>query len=104
MDKLIKEAPQVADAFFAMTKSIRESSALETKVNELVLIGVFTASRSLRGLKTHTERALQAGATRGEIISAVYLALPVCGIASVNMALNEVIACIGQELEECVSG
>lgn len=94
MRNLINEVPKVADAFFALTAAIRESSVLEPKQNELTLIGIFTASRSLKGIHTHVERAIKHGATKEEIISCIFLALPVCGIASVNMALDEAMAAI----------
>lgn len=94
MKNLINEAPKVAEAFFNLTAAIRGSSALPSKINELVLIGIFTASRSLKGIKTHVTRALEAGATKEEIVSAIYLALPVCGISSVNIALDEALQMI----------
>ena len=102
MKNLINEAPKVAEAFFNLTAAIRESSVLGTKTNELVLIGVFTASRSLKGIKTHVDRALQAGATQDEIVSAIYLALPVCGIGSVNAALDEAMLAIKNHMPEKV--
>lgn len=97
MKNLIDKAPKVAEAFFNLTAAIRESSVLDNKTNQLVLIGIFTASRSLKGIKTHVERALAAGATQDEIISAIYLALPVCGVASVNMALDEALQWISTQ-------
>ena len=54
-----------------------------------VLLGVFTGNRAIKGIATHVERALELGATKEEIISAIYLALPVCGIANVNLALEQ---------------
>ena len=94
MKQLMDKAPKVADAFFSMTAAIRESSALDTKTNELILLGILTANRALRGIVTHATRALEAGATEEELISSVYLALPICGIANVNMALSEVLTTI----------
>ena len=79
-----------------MTAAIRKSFTLDKKINELILIGIFTASRSLKGIHTHVERAIEAGANKDEIVSAIYLALPVCGIASVNMALTEALQAIGK--------
>ena len=88
MKNLIAEAPSVAEAFFALTASIRERSVLLPKQNELILIGIFTASKAMKGLVTHITRALEAGANKDEIISAIVLALPITGIANVNMALD----------------
>lgn len=88
MKHLVTEAPGISDAFFNLTAQIRAHSCLGTKTNELVLLGIFTAARSPKGLVTHTERALEAGATREEVISAIVLALPVCGIGAVNQSLE----------------
>lgn len=88
MKHLISEAPGVSDAFFNLTAQIRSKSSLGAKTNELVLLGIFTASRSPKGLVTHIERALEAGATRDDILSAIILALPVAGIGAVNQALD----------------
>lgn len=96
MKNLIEEAPKVAEAFFDLTAAIRESSSLEPKIRELVLLGIFTASRSLKGIQTHVERALESGAKKDEIVSAIYSALPVCGVASVNTALDSALSTISE--------
>lgn len=88
MQHLIAEAPGISDAFFNLTAQIRSHSCLGAKTNELVLLGIFTAARSPKGLVTHIQRALDSGATKDEIISAIVLALPVSGIGSVNQALE----------------
>lgn len=88
MKHLIEHAQPVADAFFNLTASIRSQSSLDTKVNELVLIGIFTAARSHKGIITHLQRAIEAGASEEDIRSAIILALPVCGIGAVNQALD----------------
>ena len=88
MKHLISESPNVADAFFNLTAQIRQFSCLGTKTNELVLMGIFTAARSPKGIVTHLTRALEAGATKEEIISAITLALPVVGIGAVNQSLD----------------
>lgn len=107
MKHLIAEAPGVADAFFNLTAQIRAHSRLGKKQNELVLMGIFTASRALKGIVTHVQRALEAGATKEEIISAIVLALPVVGIGGVNQALDtamETIAAVQKEQANALSG
>lgn len=88
MKYLIQEAKNVADSFFDLTKAIRSRSVLSQKENELVLIGIFTAQRAIKGIHTHVERAVQNGATKDEVLSAIILALPVVGIGKVNEALE----------------
>ena len=92
MKNIIAHAPQVADAFFAFTRAIRESSALDPKTMELVLVGIFAAHRGLRGIGTHVERAAAAGASRAEILSAIMLAIPVVGITNVTLAVDAALA------------
>lgn len=89
MKNMMQEAPNVAQGFFDLAKSVKQYSTLDEKVNELIIIGVFTAHRGLRGINTHVERAMAAGATKQEIISAILLALPIVGITDVNLALDQ---------------
>jgi alkylhydroperoxidase/carboxymuconolactone decarboxylase family protein YurZ len=94
MKNMIKEAPDVAQGFFDLAKSVKQYSPLDEKTNELILLGVFTAHRGLRGIHTHVDRAMDEGATKEEIISAVLLALPIIGITDTNLALDEAITAI----------
>jgi len=89
MKNMMQEAPDVAQSFFDLAKSVKQYSPLDEKVNELVIIGIFSAHRGLRGINTHVERAIAAGATKEEVIAAILLALPIVGITDVNMALDQ---------------
>jgi len=88
MKHLIKEAKDVADSFQHLIKAIHERSVFSKKQNELMLIGIFTADKALRNLQTHIKKALEHGATKDEIISAILLALPAIGINRVSEALS----------------
>lgn len=88
MKHLISEAKDVADSFAALIKSINERSVFSKKLNELILIGIFTADKAHRNLQIHVKKALENGATKDEIISAILLALPVTGINRVSEALS----------------
>lgn len=89
MKNMMQEAPQVAQSFFDLAKSVKQYSPLDEKANELIIIGIFSAHRGLRGINTHVERAMAAGATKEEVIAAILLALPIVGITDVNMALDQ---------------
>lgn len=89
MKNMMQEAPDVAQSFFDLAKSVKQYSPLDEKVNELIIIGIFSAHRGLRGINTHVERAMAAGATKEEVIAAILLALPIVGITDVNMALDQ---------------
>lgn len=94
MKNMMKEAPAVAQSFFDLAKSVKQYSPLDEKTNELIILGVFTAARGLRGIDTHVERALNEGATKEEIIAAVLLALPIIGITDTNLALDQTVEAI----------
>lgn len=89
MKNMMAEAPNVAQGFFDLAKSVKQFSTLDEKTNELIILGVFTAHRGLRGINTHVERAMDAGATKEEIIAAILLALPIVGITDTNLALDQ---------------
>src|SRR5439155_289234 len=94
---IIREAPEVAEAFFSLTRSVKSYSPLDEKTNELVLVGIFAAHRGLRGLHTHVTRAVDEGASKEEILAAILLALPVVGITDITLAVEQALA----TLEQC---
>lgn len=96
MKDIIREAPQVAEAFFNLTRNIKDYSPLDEKTNELILLGVFAAHRGLRGIHTHVERAVAEGATKEEILAAILLALPVVGITDIALAVERAVETLAQ--------
>jgi alkylhydroperoxidase/carboxymuconolactone decarboxylase family protein YurZ len=100
MKNMMQEAPDVAQSFFDLAKSVKQYSPLDEKVNELIIIGIFSAHRGLRGINTHVERAMAAGATKEEVIAAILLALPIVGITDVNMALDQAMETIAMTVEK----
>ncbi len=100
-DSVLKnEAPDVAEQFYSLTRSIKNSSPFTEKWNELLLVAIFTTHRALRGLGTHIKRAMAEGATKEEILSAILLALPVIGAPDINAALEQALAVINGIEEE----
>lgn len=97
MKNIKNEAPKVVEAFRNLTNAIDEYSTVNKKTKELILLGIFTADKAAKGIETHTRLALENGATRQEIISAILYALPVVGIPSVTMALNNALKTIEEE-------
>jgi len=89
MQKMMDEAPQVAERFFDMTKAIREHCSLSEKHAELVILGALVAVGGLRGLETHVRRACAAGASRADVLSSVLLTMPVVGITKANGAFEK---------------
>lgn len=91
MKNLIKEAPNVAQGFFDLAKSVKQYSPLDEKTNELIIIGIFAAHRGITGIGTHVQRAMEEGATKEEIIAAILLALPIVGITDTNLAIDKAV-------------
>lgn len=94
MQNIIKEAPGIAKGFRTLTESIDEFSSVDLKTKELILLGIFTANRALRGIDTHVRLALEYGANKNEIISAIMYAMPIVGIASVTLCLEKALEII----------
>lgn len=95
------EAPKIADAFYGLTRSVKEYSPFSEKWNELILVAIFATHCALRGLGTHIRRAVAEGATKEDILSAILLALPVIGAPDTNAALEQAIAVFNEiEREE----
>jgi 4-carboxymuconolactone decarboxylase len=99
---IIREAPNVAESFFQLTRSVKDYSPFDQKMNELILIGIFAAHGGLRGLDTHVERAVAAGANKEEILASILLALPVVGITDITLAVEQALTTLekvaGKEL------
>jgi alkylhydroperoxidase/carboxymuconolactone decarboxylase family protein YurZ len=108
MKDIIKNAPNVAEAFFHLTRTIKGYSPLDEKTNELILLGIFATHRGLRGLHTHVERAVAEGATKEEILASILLALPIVGITDIALAVEQAVITLeqmqGQEQREQVNG
>ena len=100
MKYIIRDAPQVAEAFFALTTAVKAYSPLDMKTTELVLLGIFAAHRGLRGLHTHVERAVAEGATKEEILAAILLALPIIGITDIALAVEQAVLTLEETQEQ----
>ncbi len=65
-----------------------ESGPLEKKVRELVKLGMAAANQSESAVRSHTHRALEAGATAEEIQHAVLLGITTIGFPAMMAALS----------------
>jgi alkylhydroperoxidase/carboxymuconolactone decarboxylase family protein YurZ len=77
----MRDAPQHAQAWGAMTQALASASALEKKTAALAYLAVLAALRLGSGVPFHVKSAKQAGASRAEIISAILIGLPAAGNA-----------------------
>ncbi len=74
-----REAPRHAEAWMAAVQGLGAADALDEKTSHLVYIGILAAQRLVSGVPFHVKLARRAGASRGEVISAVLLGLPAAG-------------------------
>lgn len=90
------EAPAHAQAFMAMVQQCAAASALDAKTSELAYLAVLAAMGRTSGVAFHVQQAKAAGASRGEIISAVLVGLPAAGLG-VTASLPAAIAAFDEE-------
>ena len=74
-----KEAPDHAKAWTEVVQNVAKASALDPKIRELAHLSVLAVLRLESGIPFHVQCAKQAGATREEIISAIFVGLPAAG-------------------------
>jgi|SRR5208283_2423594 len=77
----MQEAPQHAKAWMTAVRNLGDASALEKKTESLAYLAVLSALRLESGIPFHVAIAKEAGASRGEVISAILVGLPAAGNA-----------------------
>ncbi len=72
---LQKEAPEAIGAFHTFMEAVEKPGAMDTKSKELVNVGLAVAAQCEWCIALHTRGALDAGASRAEIIDAALQAV-----------------------------
>jgi alkylhydroperoxidase/carboxymuconolactone decarboxylase family protein YurZ len=75
MEVMKEHAPEVADAFQAMRKSLAQSGPLPPHIQELIVCGAFVVNNQQGSFMTHGRRALDGGATPEMLRHAVLVTL-----------------------------
>lgn len=84
---MAREAPEYLELFHKTYLYIlHQRSALTPKVKELIIIAVDAAQFYERGLRSHIRSALEAGATRDEIVEALLASSLAAGIHALSVA------------------
>ncbi|MBE0636180.1 carboxymuconolactone decarboxylase family protein [Candidatus Bipolaricaulota bacterium] len=73
------EAPDHAKAWMTLVQSLREASSLDERTSELAFISVLSALGRSSGIPFHVKSALDKGASRDDVISAILIGLPAAG-------------------------
>lgn len=93
----MQEAPGHAQAWGAMVQGLAQASALDSKTRSLAYLAVLAALRLESGIPFHVQAAMQAGATKAEIVSAVLVGLPAAGHGVTQVLPAVLAACAAEE-------
>ena len=92
LPKLYKEFaeknPEIQKHYKALAESCRNSGPLDSKVQELVMLGLAIGTNSRGGVMSHTRKALAAGASAEEVTHAILLTLTSAGFPHMMAAMN----------------
>jgi AhpD family alkylhydroperoxidase len=81
MEAMATQSPELLEAYTNLRSVIlTKEGALARKIKELILLGIFAASKFEYGVEAHAKGALRAGATKREVFETVSLALLAAGV------------------------
>ena len=87
-------APETNDAFVTFSKSVFRNGALDVKVKQLIAVAVAHVTQCPYCIRGHTAQALGAGATREEMMEAIWIAIEMragAAVAHSNLAVDVMI-------------
>ena len=87
MDIFKREAPDVAEAFNNLISALVASKGLDQKTKQLIYIAMKASAGDEMAVKAHVPMAIQAGATKEEVVDAILMTLTVSGIKGVVTCL-----------------
>ena len=73
---LASQDPELNEKVQAWKSHIEESDSLERKYKELLMVSMSCVARFNSGLRAHSKKALQYGATKAELFAAIEQSLP----------------------------
>lgn len=86
LNYLLKARPEAMGAYFKFLKESGKS--LDPKTRMLITVITKVATQTEKGLRQYLPRALDAGATPGEILDAILHAFPALGLARIVWAID----------------
>ncbi len=86
--EFLKNYPDVGAAYTALGEAVANAGPLDAKTRELVKIGVSVGARMESAVRSHTRRALEAGATPEEVRHAALQATTTVGFPNMMAGLN----------------
>ena len=86
--RFLTSYPEIFEAFKDMGTLVRESGPLDEKTQNLVKLGIAVGCNSKGGVRSHTRKALEAGATAEEINHTIVLSLSTIGFPNMIAAVS----------------
>ncbi len=80
--------PRVAKAYEELGAAVHAAGPLNEKTRSLIKLGISVGARLEGAVHSHVRKALNAGATAGEIRQVALLSLPTIGLPSMMAALS----------------
>jgi len=77
--KMGEQYPKLTGPFMVFLRRTEETGVLDTKTKELISVALAVACRCKWCIVFHTKNALDAGATKDEIVEACYVAVLMAG-------------------------
>ncbi|RLE79390.1 MAG: carboxymuconolactone decarboxylase family protein [Thermoprotei archaeon] len=79
VEMMSEQYPKLAGPFMVFLRRVEEGGALDTKTKELISVALAVACRCKWCIAFHTKNALDAGATKDEIMEACFVATLMAG-------------------------
>jgi AhpD family alkylhydroperoxidase len=80
--KMGEQYPKLAGPFMVFLRRVEQEGVLDTRTKELVSVALSVACKCKWCIAFHTKNALDAGATKDEIIEACYVSILMAGAPS----------------------
>ncbi|NKB88100.1 MAG: carboxymuconolactone decarboxylase family protein [Acidobacteria bacterium] len=85
--RFIERYPDVGAAYQDLAKACKEAGPLDPKTAELVKLGISIGAGTSGATRSHTRKALAAGASHDEIVHAVLMATTTLGFPNMMRGL-----------------
>jgi AhpD family alkylhydroperoxidase len=84
----LEKYPEVFNGYKQLGTACREAGPLDTKLQDLIKLGIAIGANSRGAVMSHTRKAVASGATVDEIHHAVLLALTTTGFPNMMAAMG----------------
>ncbi|MCQ2009710.1 carboxymuconolactone decarboxylase family protein [Sporolactobacillus sp. STSJ-5] len=100
MNFFMKEAPEAAQAFNGLIRTLSTSTGLDPKTKQLIYISMKASQGDAAAVTAHTHMVKNLGASRDELKEAILMTLTVSGIKGVATCLKPALDVFDSEVDE----